>query len=878
MASYPKTLTKMISRSQKYKLTVYLAASFISFISFDKLKASNDYLIDHRFSTNTWHSPLGLPGDWHKPMVSDRGALLYDFGPGPYAKPKTVIEFGVSGESLENRQQIISDVRKPIYTTHLSNSHSNVVITTLAIPPLNTSASQSNYGKYERLDGISGALGWAHPSCQSSPEFNSVAWGINRPLRYRLKVQPGAFKRIVLGFCESYKPRLGERLALMQVEGATDQLVDLALTAPINTPQVFIFEAKDTNNDGWLDISVKAPVGSDPNTTLAMIAMYSNAKVNPKIDRNELILGSRASRDLAELRISCGAEMLMQAARTDAIQASFSPSVSPALNIKTGRQLEINPSGVLSFNDHPFITCSPKAESISHDDTGWHIRWALGTKLVTVYVLSGNTTQNDAKEALSYDFQEAKSLVSKRWNKTEVPFGHFHVGDPEIQNIAENSLRTYYQAHEIINGQGQFNSSFTLYRGLWTSDAMYLIEVAAMLGDFSKAKQTLDTIFSFQDKDGLIDELPPLVIYRSTPEAIWCLTRYARLSGDWNFLKKHWPAVMKGIQALRTKRISTLNQPTALNSGLLPAGFNDGGIPETAAEYSSIYWTITGLNAAAQAAHKIGYLSDASAIEQLSDSFISSFTLAANRDFRKDSFGNQYLPVRVGMKGNDPYPQVAQWAVLENHLFGYGLPLNGSLLDGTLAMLKSAEKEGIPAGTGWMPEGVWAGYAGLYGHLPLLRGDYTHAARILYAFANHSSPTGNWVEEQSLITDAPKTSGDEPHCWAAALFVRLTISMLACEYKDTVHLLLSTPDTWLKPNMVNRIDSLNTAGGLISLNLKVSSDGRTVSLNVHAPAQGNTILHLSSMKASGFHLNNYSDKETELVLKAGGTTSYTFSR
>ena len=868
----------MILKFLSHTYSFYLVLFFASLISFSSLQASDEYTVDHRFSTKTWHSPLGLPGDWHKPLVSDRGALIYDFGPGPYAKPTTSIEFGVAGENLDTRTQVLHEARVPIYTTELSSEHSHVSITTLAIPPQHTAGTSGLYPQYERLDGISGALGWAHPVTPCSPEFNSVAWGINRPIRYRLKVTPGATKRIALGFCESYKMRLGERIAFMQVEGAPSQLADLALTAPVNTPQVFLFDSKDTNNDGWLDISVSAPIGSDPNTTLAMIAMYSSATVIPKIDRNELILGSKAKRDLAELRISCGSEMLMQPTRTDAMEARFLTSSKPKLNIKTGRQIEMSESGMLLSYGRPFLTCTPKPESVTHDASGWQLQWPQGTQSVTVYAFSGNTTENDAKLAQSVTFASAKTLVTKRWAKTDVPFGHFHFGDPQIQSIAENSLRTYYQAHEIINNQAQFDSSFTLYRGLWASDAMYLIEVAAMLGDFTKGKNTLDTLFSFQNKDGLIDELPPLVIYRSTPEVIWCLTRYARLSGDWDFVKKHWPDVMRAVEALRSKRLSTLNQPGALNAGLLPAGFNDGGILETTAEYSSIYWAITGLNAAAEAAHKLGYTSDALAIEQLSESFTSSFKLAAKRDMRTDPFGNHYLPVRVGLKGNDPHPQVAQWAVLENHLFGYGFPLNNPLLDDTLGMLEAHEKEGIPAGTGWMPEGVWSGYAGLYGHLPLLRGNYTKAAQVLYAFANHSTPTGNWVEEQSFITDTPKTSGDEPHCWAASLFVRLSISMLACEYQDTVHLLLSTPATWLKPNMVNSLDSLTTAGGLISLKLNVSADGKTASLNVTAPQHGTTVLHLSSMKANGFHLNNYPDNQSELVLKAGSNSKYTFSR
>ena len=46
--------------------------------------------------------------------------------------------------------------------------------------------------------------------------------------------------------------------------------------------------------------------------------------------------------------------------------------------------------------------------------------------------------------------------------------------------------------------------------------------------------------------------------------------------------------------------------PGAANAGLLPAGFNDGGIADITAEYSSVYWTLTGLPAIARTARTVG--------------------------------------------------------------------------------------------------------------------------------------------------------------------------------------------------------------------------------------------------------------------------------
>jgi hypothetical protein len=498
----------------------------------------------NRYSAANWHSALGLPDDWHKPMADDRGALLYDFGPGPYAKPMTVVEFGFADQTPSRTRQWLQAPRVPIVRTELSAGAAGLTVTTLAVAPEAIAATEARFARYERLDGISGALGWAQPAAPAHPEFRNVAWGINRPVRYRVRVEPGAQKRVALGFCESYKPRLNERVAVMQVEGAAEQVADLALTAARNTPQAFLFEAADANRDGWIEVTVFPPQGKDPNPALAMISVYpTSAK---KLTREDLIGAPGAGPDLAELRIACGAEMLAQAARVDAMQAEFTAAAAPVLTVRTGRVLQADARGGLAMGDKPFVTTFPRPERIEHREGKWLLHFAPGTARATALVFSGNATAANVPAGDSFDFARAAAEVTARWQKSDVPFDHLAVGDPAIQRVVDASLRTFYQARERINGVGQFNSSFSLYRGLWSGDVIYLINVACQLGDFARAKESIDTLMSFQNPQGLIDELPPLVIYRATPATFWALERYARMSGDWESVRRHWPAILRG--------------------------------------------------------------------------------------------------------------------------------------------------------------------------------------------------------------------------------------------------------------------------------------------------------------------------------------------
>ncbi|MDI1319605.1 MAG: hypothetical protein PSW75_05335, partial [bacterium] len=652
-------------------------------------------VVDLRYGIPTWHQPLGVPDDWHKPMANERGALLYDFGPGPYVQPSTTVEATAAGEPFKfERQEWVDSPRLPVVRSLLKRGADSIELTTLALPPATPAVSNGRAEKWERLDGITGALGWAKPAADVSPEFRNVAWGVNRPVRYRFRVPPGAAKRVMLGFCESYKLRLGDRMAEMHVEGAPMLTLDLALNAPLNQPQVFLFDASDADANGWIDVTVIAPQGHDPNTTLATIAVYP---AGLRLWRAELIAGSLDPKDRAELRIACGTEPRREPPRTDLIHAKYSGSALPVLNIKTGRGLATEADGVVTDGGAPFLLTLPRAAKSDKTETGWRLEFAPGTTEVTAWIFSGSATADDVSAARALTPATALAQARDYWTKAAIPYGRITVADPKVQAFVDASIRTLWQARENINGQSQFNSSFTLYRGLWAGDAVYVTNLAAMLGASATGRHTLDALFSHQNAEGIIDELHPQKIFRTTAEVLWAVERDAQISGDWSYARAKWPQILRGVAGIRALRDSTLAHPDAPYAGMLPPGFSDGGILDIGAEYSSVYCTITGLLATVRTAHALGHEKDAAEIAQLAAEFRTAFDKSRQRDQRRDAHGNLYLPVRVGFKGVDPIPQLTQWAVLDAHLNGGGwLPSDHELLTGTLAVLESVEKQGLP--------------------------------------------------------------------------------------------------------------------------------------------------------------------------------------
>ena len=96
----------------------------------------------------------------------------------------------------------------------------------------------------------------------------------------------------------------------------------------------------------------------------------------------------------------------------------------------------------------------------------------------------------------------ATPLIAIRLPRRHFPADLLGVCDPAIQTFVDASIRVLYQARETIGGQTQFNSSFSLYRGLWAGDAVYITNLASQLGDSHSARQTLDALFSHQLPDG----------------------------------------------------------------------------------------------------------------------------------------------------------------------------------------------------------------------------------------------------------------------------------------------------------------------------------------------------------------------------------------
>ncbi|MGO8746563.1 MAG: formylglycine-generating enzyme family protein [Thermoguttaceae bacterium] len=449
---------------------------------------------------------------------------------------------------------------------------------------------------------------------------------------------------------------------------------------------------------------------------------------------------------------------------------------------------------------------------------------------------------------------EAASLREKcvvYWEKTAgLPYDVICVPDAEIQALLDTSIRELYQMRYVIRGLPAYFFGPGVYNDYWILDGSFVTEAMDMLGRSEDAAGYADYLLLHQQKDGRIQCMNEH--WKETGIALVTLQRHARLTQDKPWLLARWPQVRRAVGAIRQlRRTGTSVEPKALNFGLGPVGFGDGGIGREA-EYTNNYWLLGGLKAAVEAAVWLGKSDDAKQWSREYEDFQRVFQAAIRRDAKTDPrSGARYIPVIMGERAPQ-FPARGQWAFCQGIYPCRIFTASDPLMRGTLAMLTACEVQGgIVENSGWI--GIWAQCGSFYGHDWLWLGDGRKAARLLYAFANHASPLRNWREEMPKLSRPGERfpygrgGGDMPHVSAAAEFVRLAGHLLAFDRGDELHLFEGIPPTWLRPGATTRLNGLATPFGRLTLKLQVAADGKTASLAV-APVDASScrkiVVHL----------------------------------
>jgi len=822
---------------------------------------------EYRHVPPLWHTPVGMPGDWHKPLVDEKGALVYDFGPGPYARPGTRVGFRVNSDLAEVYDQTIEDARVPILRTDLSSSGNGWLVESMSLAPQPGQdwADAVSTADVQRRNGLNHCLAWADPPGVVDPAFRNVALGTNRLIQYRIRVLPGQQRRIALGFADPYREPNHRitRIMELRVEGATMQEINVVDAVGQNRPFIAVFDASDDDQDGWIEVQLEAARRSvDGNLFINAMWVFAEAE---EFEETKLIRGELSAAALHY--VDCGQEpqILARPARYDLLHATrLGTEETIELIVSTKRQTNyLEETGELRMGDAPWVVCSPRPVSAESTEDGWRLTFSSDVDAVIATVVTGG--EFDAKIPIP-EWGKVKARAVQYWQEEAgLPWGKIVVPDVDIQAIFDGSVRTLYQLTERVDGQIQTQPGPSVYRGLWVSNQPRASRALTHLGDFETARSSILQSFKHQRADGRIVVLTPDILLKETGTAVHSLYLHARISRDPEFLSEHWSklaAAGEWLSAIRRE----VKDPEALNYGLMPAGLSDGGVGGVIPEYTSVQWSRLAVENLVSGAQWLGRENEAVRWRAEAVDFEAAYRRAAARDMRPDEHGNWFQPVRMEFDPEKHVPQRSQVQLMHMIYPGRMYNRDDLVVTGTLAMLGDAPRaEGMVLSTGWLDGGVQPFIESIRAQVRLFVGEVESAQDTLYAVANHASPTHVWIEEQLPGFGPRKATGDVPHSSAASEFINLVRYFIAIEDGDQLDLLKGVPREWIKPSARIRAHDLPTEFGRLTLSLDVSVDGSRATLRVEsldgpltfpANTRGGPRIYLGALKEAGFRMKN----------------------
>jgi len=813
--------------------------------------------VDFRYRPFHWETVISEPVDWLKTTVNQRGALTYDYGPGPYATPGTQVYLELADGSFTVGNTNWSRNVHGMVDYDLHTDTGTMVKASLLRWPNSRSVAEPPTDYRRREGDYHHGLGWVKVPPNTDSAFGNMAWSSNRAVIYEVRVDRGSRKRIALGWSDGRYNLPTHRMMDATVEGAPTVEIAPVREAGQAMPYVVFFDGHDTDNDGWIRITV-APSsnGVDPNPFISGIWVFP---ASASVSVADVISGSARSK--ADLVIDCGNDLHWhQAGKTDLIVADSDKLTDMKVVIKTGRTLTWDAaSRSVQMSGKAWLTTVPTAIGMREIVGGYEVSLPASDRVI-VGVMHGKEPLVPTAAA---DGDRAMEALAGVWEKQHDVFPFpITVPDPAIQEVLEANWDNLHRMKDTVETRQQYHIGPSVYRGLWVVDATMLMQGAITHGDTSGTRHMVEAVGRHQQDNGQVIVMVPHVMYRETASYIQQMVMYAEYSGNDAWLLNRWDDVRSGLNFLRELRETTLDDPNTVYYGLFPPGFTDGGLAGVNAEYSSVYYTLGALHSALRTARRLEI--DDPEVDVWRKFYVdlrTAFNKAAQRDMRKDEFGNWFLPMKIGETDPNVRPTMAQWGILEAINYSELFSKGDSLAEGTTAVLMQHTEQGLAVGTGWLADALWPWFSMIQGSAQVHMEQPEAVIDLLYDIANHASPLGTWVEEQQPREVGQRTGGDQSNASGSALYLTMMRRMLVNERTGGLELLPAVPEFWLGAGQKITVDRTLTHWGPLMLETEVSDDGNTLTirwdLDLYEGRMAPTITLRPEMLAkAGFSLND----------------------
>jgi len=395
---------------------------------------------------------------------------------------------------------------------------------------------------------------------------------------------------------------------------------------------------------------------------------------------------------------------------------------------------------------------------------------------------------------------QKREAIASSWRQALEGSCKLQSPDPQFNQLFDAAVRSLL----LHSSTDVFPGPYT-YRRFWFRDAAFILHGLLVLGYTDRVKRLLDlfparqTAFGyFHSQEGEWD---------SNGEAIWIIDRFRKLSGQ-SLSDELIEAVRKGAKWIKGKRLdATLDAPHA---GLMPSGFSAEHLGPNDFYYWDDFWSVAGLQSAADILHDEGqhnladeYSSEADDLLRCIDRSIEQ--TASQRD-RRGVPASPHRRMDSGAIGSltGGYP-LELWDAHDERL----LNTVDFLLDNCMVR------------DGFFQDMIHSGinaYLTLHLAQVLLRAGDTRHFQLTQTVADLASPTGQWPEAIHPRTGGG-CMGDGHHVWASAEWVTMIRNCFVREEGERLILGSGIPADWLEAGEAIAFGPTQTPYGPITIEI-----------------------------------------------------------
>ena len=425
------------------------------------------------------------------------------------------------------------------------------------------------------------------------------------------------------------------------------------------------------------------------------------------------------------------------------------------------------------------------------------------------------------------DFEREIAASLREWKKHLAKSAEFIVGDKDLLSVVNACLADIFVMREKIGGKySGITCGTSHYRSANSGEPLYAEIAIDRLGYNMEAEKDYGMYLDVEEPDGCW-------MSRKGWEhegwggcynkALAVITHYY-ISRDVEFLKKYYVKMKASTMFNHRCRQSTKNSDVKALRGLMIRGMGDSG----QMYYSDFYGVFYPANfqclaadrLTAVAAKILGKDADFAQITAICDEAEKDLLVSVrDNPIKEDGY------IRIANVANAPSTSIYECF---NGYFPAGvLSKDDPLISGTVRYVKSKglSEGGLPVGTGWLKDGVWAGMAlFIFSRTYLRMGMYDDATGFLYKVINHATPFVTWCEERGAEKNSSLKTGDMQHLWTPLAVIMYMIDAMCFEHEGKIHLFSGADREWFSKGKVG-FENLCTPYGKTSACIEV---GETV--------------------------------------------------